>query len=93
MRYDLKCSLLDRTFYIECRLADKPKTIGELLNGIESGKIHWQPNYEDKMKRLMYRLSPAECSILDMNHPLDTDFETQKPIRHNINWIPTENLK
>jgi len=94
MRYDLKCALLNHTFYIECRLADKPETIGELLNGIGSGKIHWQVNYDVRMRQLLRKIKDSEdYEFLDMNHPLDVDYATQKPIRHNINWPPTEDMK
>ena len=91
MRYDLTSPILDRTFYIECTLANKPDTLGELINGISSGNIHWQPDYEKKMNKLYVKI--LDIDYLDMNEPLLVDYRTQKPIRHNINWPPTEDLK
>jgi len=91
MRYDLTSPILNRTFYIECTLANKPDTLGELVNGISSGRIHWQLDYEKQMIKLYAKVMKDD--LLDMNDPLTPDYRTQKPIRHNINWIPTENLK
>ena len=91
MRYDLTSAILDTTFYIECHLADKPGTLGELFNGIGSGAIHWQPDYEKAMKKIY--ANSLRKKHLDMSDPLTPDYRTQKPIRHNINWPPTENLK
>lgn len=94
MRYDLISASLDCTFYIECHLADKPETLGELFNGVFAEKIHWQPDYEKKMKKLYENtVRNPRYKYFDMSEPLLPDFRTQKPIRHNINWPPTENLK
>lgn len=90
MRYDLLLKPFDCTFYIECRLAAKPETLGALVEGLASGMIRYQPDYEDQMRKLMEKLNFATS---DMELGLEPDFRTQKPIRHNINWPPTENLK
>jgi hypothetical protein len=70
---------------------DRPPTMGELINGISAMRISFQPDYEESMKRLYKKALNLE--FLDMTEPLEIDFETCKPIRHNINWPKTENLK
>lgn len=81
MRYDVICDSCDQKFMIECSLKYKPDTHDQLTAGIDNDTIKPQPGHRLK------RGKPA-CKGL-----LVTDFSTQKPIRHNINWIPTDQLK
>jgi len=91
MRYDLKSEQLDYTFYIQCSVANKPTTLKELIDGICEGKIIWQPDFETPCsEKLLSILGDQEIAEAEV---LETDFSTCKPIRHNINWPRTEDMK
>jgi hypothetical protein len=90
MQYDLRAPKLQYTFQIKCNLADKPQILSELIDGIQTGTIKWQYSSEEEGERW---LDTAKVWVIDGNdEELETDFTTQKPIRFNINWIPTERL-
>lgn len=91
MRYDLLDEETEKTWYIQCTLANRPTTLGELLTGIRTQTIDWQPDYEDRMEDLLvWYLDTGQADFTD--RVLVADFRTQKPIRTNINWIPTDRL-
>ena len=94
MQYDLALdpTVSVTTFYIQCKVEARPETLKDLQKGITDGSIDWQYGYRAPMKRLWKRL---ERKGVLLNHPgatLTSDFRTQRPIRHNINWIPTDRL-
>jgi len=95
MKYDLYCPLLQSTFYIQCHLVDKPEMLGELLNGIDFGRIEWQVDHQDNMLQLIQRIQDGDFgdpNLLDMTHPLQTDFTLYR-IPFYINWPKMENTK
>lgn len=78
MRYDLKCNKCHHTFMIQCSW-DKRKDLvkcQDLKEKILHEEIDEQHEHSSSQERLL--------EICDGD--LETDWTTQKPIRHNINW-------
>jgi hypothetical protein len=84
MQYDMICTKCKAKYWITCTLANKPKTCRELGEGIVEARIFFQEN--EPFRGL------AMERVRNCDGELETDFTTQKPIRHNINWITVENL-
>lgn len=85
MKYDLKCMDCGTVFMISCSWDQRSLLhyCYEIKRALMAHEIDFQ--YEQEL--------PLENLAQPCDGELETDYSTQRPIRHNINWIRTEDTK
>lgn len=86
------------SFSFKCRSEDLPNTTTELSLGLRKGLI--EPDVmsdlrddEEEQETFQRLREDLLARLADMEEkPLEKDYENEKALRHNINWIPIENL-